>query len=149
MREVDAFVEEVAVMREAVLELHAKWFEGERAQLMRERLKEGMSDREMRRVHERIERSLWAIWLQDEENKLINMIALELKRLGWRVDALVFDGVMVRSADRSLQTTLRTVEQRLEKCDWIVKLAEKPLYGQQHGPITTIEVAKQIVSRSE
>lgn len=80
---------------------------------------------------------------------MLSLIGTQLVRLGWRVRALVFDGLMVEhrppdSAAR-LQADLRKVEAALCDEGLAIGLAEKPLYGRQGAEVETVRAARDAI----
>ena len=111
-----------------------------------------MSDDKRSEIEEGIERSLRALWLQNEENELLKLIDCFLQELGFTVVALVFDGLMVQSrghAQESLTDALRRVEVRLKNraYDWHIKLKEKGLHNLQNEPVKTAVKAREVIHR--
>ena len=119
--------------------------------LLKERLRDGMSDPIKDQVRGGIERSMFALWLQGRENELLMLIVRMLEEEGWKVMALIFDGVLVEhkeGSDSSLDDALRNVEKRLKEnlpYKWDVALAEKALYGLQDEPVHTVEEATVVL----
>ena len=107
----------------------------EREALRRERPSEGPA---------RIERSLWARWLQEQENTVLMLIDTKLRRMGLTVMALVFDGCMVEAPEGvNIEGVLREVETWLrEEHDWRILLDEKPLHGLQDTPPPSFVAAR-------
>ena len=154
MPKVRAFIEEVTRFRVAILEREAATLEGVKAELERDRPNDDEA---------RIARSLWAIWLQNEENKVLVLMAKRLRMLGWHAMAKIFDGLLVERRSntedpRVQQGLLDTPELRRaldnvqgwlrEEHDWDVKLDEKPLHGwcrNDDWPIRTVFEADQVV----
>ena len=94
-----------------------------------------------------LERSLWARWLQEQENTVLMLIDAKLRRMGLTVMALVFDGCMVEAPQGvdidGDDGVLRTVEAWLrEEHDWHILLAEKPLHGLQGALPPTFAAAR-------
>ena len=67
-----------------------------------------MSERRQREVRDGIERSLWAIYLQDRENELLKLIVFKLDELGWRTMAPIYDGAAVERTLRASSSTSRS-----------------------------------------
>eukprot|EP00966_Prymnesium_polylepis_P059401 1376695-Prymnesium_polylepis.1 len=74
MPAVERWIQEVDAFFAAVLPLYEARLSGERARLERERLRDGMSADDERTARASIQRSLRAIWLQNEENELLTLI---------------------------------------------------------------------------
>lgn len=105
-----------------------------------------------------IERSVRALWLQNEENEVLGHIERLLAGLGWDAMALVYDGLMVeRRADGGVARALfaeldgdagalREVERLLlERHDWCIQLKAKKLHGLQDQPVHTVVKADEVV----
>ena len=112
-----------------------------------------MSDKDKHQVRGGIERSMFALWLQDRENELLRLVVHRLENLGWKVMALVFDGVLVEHNPEpeagSLSDALRNVEEWLKDhstYDWDVTLTEKNLYGRQAERVRTVEEADAVAA---
>lgn len=78
-----------------------------------------------------------------------------LRRRGWVVASLIFDGVLVEHRkESSLRAAVDAVEGDLRREGWgHVKLAIKPLYGEQEAgkegawPIVTVRQANKVLDR--
>ena len=92
----------------------------------------------------RIERSLWARWLQEHENTVLMLIDAKLRRMDCTVMALVFDGCMVEAPEGvNIESVLREIEAWLrEEHDWRILLDEKPLHGLQDTPPPSFVAAR-------
>ena len=92
----------------------------------------------------RIERSLWARWLQEQENTVLMLIDAKLRRMDCTVMALVFDGCMVEAPEGvNIESVLREIEAWLrEEHDWRILLDEKPLHGLQDTPPPSFVAAR-------
>ena len=154
MPKIRAFIEEVSSFRNAILERDAAMLEGVQADLVRERPGDDQAS---------IARSVWAIWLQNEENTVLALMVKRLRMLGWHAMAKIFDGLL---AERRPNTEDPRVQQCLLDCpvlrdalddvqgwlltqhDWDVKLVEKPLHEWRHDrdwPIRTVAEADEVM----
>lgn len=82
----------------------------------------------------KIERKLWARFLQQREHEVLMLIDRKLRRKfgDASVMALVFDGLLLKTdcSSEELRTCLDEVEAWLEEeHEWTIKLLEKPNYG--------------------
>ena len=155
MPKIRAFIEEVSSFRNAILVRYAATLEGVKADLVRERPGDDPAG---------IARSVWAIWLQNEENTVLALMVKRLRMLGWHAMAKIFDGLL---AERRSNTEDPRVQQCLLDCpvlrdalddvqgwlltqhDWDVKLVEKPLHEWRHDrdwPIRTVAEADKVLS---
>ena len=89
MEAVQTFNKEVREFQQVVLNI---WECKDEVQdrLLRERLRDDMSDPIKHQVRGGIERSMFALWLQDRENELLMLIVRMLEEEGWKVMALIF-----------------------------------------------------------
>ena len=94
----------------------------------------------------KLDRSLFAQWLFDAEDAVLQRLGHHLVSLGWAVVALIFDGLLVEEAAREaperLADDLRKVEAALANEGWQIALDVKPLHGTQDAPVPTIVEAR-------
>lgn len=156
--DVREFEREVDYLFGSIFQVDAERVQEVRARLERERLTDGLSERRRAERVAGIERSVRALWLQNEENEVLCHIERLLANLGWVAMALVYDGLMVeRRADGSVARALfaelgddagalREVERRLStEFDWRIQLKEKPLHGMQAQPVHSVVKANEVV----
>ena len=94
-----------------------------------------------------IERSLWARWLQEQENTVLMLIDAKLRRMGLTVMALVFDGCMVEAPEGTSIADVLHGEAGVEawlrdEHDWRILLDDKPLHGLQDTPPPSFVAAR-------
>ena len=147
MMDVEKFNSEVREFQHVVLD---SWGRAKDVQDRLERERLGYETRDNIRVRDGIKRSMFALWLQDQENELLKLIVHKLEVLGWKVVALVFDGVIVEHNPDvgDLGDALRDVEKWLKDYrpfDWDVALAEKGLFGKQNDAVRTVEEAENVL----
>jgi len=149
---ITSIVGEVNTFRTAIFAFVDKArIEFHRQALRGERLHDGMAPEAVRAAEAGIERSLWALWLQDTENELLKDIVVAVRESGWIVHALLFDGVLVERgavADAvTLKDSLEQISGRLQSNGWkYVVLVEKPLHGLETELPRTAVAAREAVS---
>jgi hypothetical protein len=87
--------------------------------------------------------------VQSCENEVLGIIHHVFHRHEWRVRAKIFDGVIVepppKTATKSIVNMMRLAESACKEKGWDVRLAEKPLYGLQDDPISTVQESRTVI----
>lgn len=82
-------------------------------------------------------RSIFSRIMQTIENDILDQLVVSLRKEGWCVTTLIFDGCHVlHRPDHSLSDALRSAEEHIKRVTgFAVELVEKPLHGEHHAAI--------------
>ena len=97
----------------------------------------------LRKADKNLYASLLALILQTEERKIMLAMKKSLEKMGWSVDVLAYDGVMIRKCELKLTIEmLRQVEQEvLEETAYHVELTDKQ-FEKFDVPAETLAIAE-------
>ena len=82
------------------------------------------------------------------ENEVLGIIHRSFFASGWRVRALVFDGLIAEgpSGTPLPHAAIDAAQIACREHGWDVRLIEKPLFGQQDAPMRTLERARNALA---